>query len=801
MKRVLHLLACLLLSITASAQCPVGQSQIKIVLKTDNFPSETTWRVYDPNNNVIIQSQVSMAANTIYKDSICVPDNTCYRYTIMDSYGDGICCSGGYGSSRIYYNGLLVSADSTFGAQKSIYAGCPPGTNCGSAIVATQGVHTAPMPAYWYSYTPAATGMYNLSTCNLGNSCDTKLWLYDNCSSIFYDTSNLGTIYYANDNCGGIHASISAFLYANTTYYIRVGDHNGDCNGGSINWSLNYNGPISGCMDMTACNFNPFATINLPQSCVYFPDTLCPTGSDIVLDAPYLKNSVVMGTTNSTDVCSIFEGCLNGYGQRELVKFSTKIENIGQADFHAGMPPTNIQAQHPIFEYDQCHNHWHFKDYAEYLLADYSNEFIPIGYKNGFCVLDLQCYTGVPKFGCSNMGITAGCADIYGSYLPCQWIDITDIPDGNYKLIVRANWVPRPDYYGNYEVTYDNNWATICIDLTHDNNNVRQVTVLPNCAPYTDCMGVVNGLSVKDCNGDCNGTTVTGDLNGDSLRNAMDVTQYLFGSIHNAIPATECFDLNDDGDINVIDASLVYDCAMHGNGGGGNHSHQPCKFPSKIKNLTQNAEFSLGSIDYLNNKVDVYIKNPDSKLIGYQLKMKGIHIIDIENLVTGYTTEQYFKPGGEIIVLTGNETTIPKNTSTVALLRVGFDQIDSTSVCIESVVAVVNELYEEISHSIVDSQCVAAIPTPVKVESLNTEAISHKLFPNPVTRTSNLVMNNPKHLEYEVTIIDVLGRKVRSYGSQSAEVLQIEKGSLTNGIYYIDVQSAEWHFVERMIVE
>ncbi len=32
------------------------------------------------------------------------------------------------------------------------------------------------------------------------------------------------------------------------------------------------------------------------------------------------------------------------------------------------------------------------------------------------------------RYNCGNMGITAGCSDIYSSALDCQWIDVTDLP-------------------------------------------------------------------------------------------------------------------------------------------------------------------------------------------------------------------------------------------------------------------------------------------------------------------------------------------------------------------------------------
>ena len=60
-----------------------------------------------------------------------------------------------------------------------------------------------------------------------------------------------------------------------------------------------------------------------------------------------------------------------------------------------------------------------------------------IGHKQGFCLLDLECAT--PQYTCSYQGISAGCADVYGSQLGCQYLDITGIAPGNYTLRVTAD--------------------------------------------------------------------------------------------------------------------------------------------------------------------------------------------------------------------------------------------------------------------------------------------------------------------------------------------------------------------------
>lgn len=198
----LFLFCCCAVPVFSHAQCTFTQSKIKVVLKTDNYPSEIQWKITNSSNAVLKQSPANMQANTVYQDSVCVPSSGCHLFNITDAASDGICCGYGYGSVRVYVNGALVFADSTYGAVTSHFIGCPGGTTCGSGFVVSAGMHTAPSPNTWYKFTPPATGMYEVKTCGLGNSCNTKLWMYDYCTNLVPDTSNAATIYYAMANCG-----------------------------------------------------------------------------------------------------------------------------------------------------------------------------------------------------------------------------------------------------------------------------------------------------------------------------------------------------------------------------------------------------------------------------------------------------------------------------------------------------------------------------------------------------------------------------------------------------------------------
>ena len=95
----------------------------------------------------------------------------------------------------------------------------------------------------------------------------------------------------------------------------------------------------------------------------------------------------------------------------------------------------------PLFEYSDCHEHHHFAGYASYELVG-ADGVVVTGHKQAFCLLDsIQRDLSVqgPRYSCTNQGITAGWADSYPAFLPCQWIDITGVTPGAYTLRITVN--------------------------------------------------------------------------------------------------------------------------------------------------------------------------------------------------------------------------------------------------------------------------------------------------------------------------------------------------------------------------
>lgn len=181
---------------------------------------------------------------------------------------------------------------------------------------------------------------------------------------------------------------------------------------------------------------------------------------DLIIDGTYLMATVQQDVVDaSADLCLFNEGCVTGEGLRRVVRFGTRSANVGVADVIIGEPV----AGNPLWEFDVCHEHFHFEGYARYDLVEASSgEVLPIGNKNGFCLRDLDNWSNpsCATYDCDYQGISAGCADVYTPDLDCQWVDITDVAPGLYELVVTVNTEQLIR-----EASFENNSATVTIEI------------------------------------------------------------------------------------------------------------------------------------------------------------------------------------------------------------------------------------------------------------------------------------------------------------------------------------------------
>ncbi|XP_047444808.1 lysyl oxidase-like 5b [Mugil cephalus] len=171
--------------------------------------------------------------------------------------------------------------------------------------------------------------------------------------------------------------------------------------------------------------------------------------------------------------CAAEENCLarSAYGPavrdidfRVLLRFPQKVKNQGTTDFL----PVKPRYQ---WDWHSCHQHFHSMDaFSNYDLLDINTgRKVAEGHKASFCLEDTACDQGFRRrYACTShtQGLSPGCHDVYAANIDCQWIDITDVPPGNYVLKVTVN----PNFHV-LESDYNNN--VVRCDITYTGTYVQ----------------------------------------------------------------------------------------------------------------------------------------------------------------------------------------------------------------------------------------------------------------------------------------------------------------------------------------
>ena len=227
--------------------------------------------------------------------------------------------------------------------------------------------------------------------------------------------------------------------------------------------------PATGtCATFEACNHElPTCPAGCAAGEFCGSDCACHTAAapmaDLVVNVERLQNELLFDHINvDAASCAVVEECVGGLGDRRLLRFSVEAINQGQATLT--VPPPSERPD--LFTFCNCHGHYHFLGFADYALVDDTGAVVLTGRKQAYCMEDTDQYHQGPTVGCSkqydceNQGIQAGWSDLYGNALDCQWLDITDIPPGQYALRVSLN--PGRTFE---EISLDNNVGEVPVTI------------------------------------------------------------------------------------------------------------------------------------------------------------------------------------------------------------------------------------------------------------------------------------------------------------------------------------------------
>ena len=181
-----------------------------------------------------------------------------------------------------------------------------------------------------------------------------------------------------------------------------------------------------------------------------------------------------------------------------LLRFTTTIVNLGSGPFETiGSRPDTATAEMSVSQriFDDAgsyrdvpvptvmfwagdgHDHWHVRDVEGYELTRLDNGTrVGTGAKHGFCYFDTTPYRlslpdapaspvyggcGGPQDLTVTTGISVGWGDTYPAGIAFQWIDITGLKSGRYRLTATAD---PADWFAETDESNNTTWSDLMLN-------------------------------------------------------------------------------------------------------------------------------------------------------------------------------------------------------------------------------------------------------------------------------------------------------------------------------------------------
>ncbi len=331
--------------------------------------------------------------------------------------------------------------------------------------------------------------------------------------------------------------------------------------------------------------------------------------------------------------------------------------------------------------------------------------------------------------------------------------------------------------------------------------------IIPNCAASVDCAGDTFGNAVLDCEQVCNGSHIRGDVNINQAADAVDYDLYLNGIKEDTLLFRTCIDLNEDSMITVTDAARLNGCMRqtagnHNHPGNYQNTHKHCDFPFNIYNPFDSVTLRIVNVDWQQRYVDISVLNPSCFLLAYEFRMHGLIVDSVKNLALGnYTPDIRYSSSGHIVGISTDENALFKQPAPLNFLRVHYNALTDTFICIQEIVAMVNGNYEEVKGKIGGS-CLEEPNDSVDVTSIPSLSSDNLMIvPNPTSGVFDLYLDGSSMRGSDIFVVDALGRKIfaATYTDYSNR-LTINLTDVAAGIYTVQIKLGNNSLSKRLMV-
>jgi len=217
-----------------TSPAPVGSCRLlQVVGKTDDYPAETDWKVFDANNNIVLEAE---NLDGDFSEETCL-DSGDYTFKITDSFGDGMCCTYGEGFYKLILEGTVIKEGGEFASEEEF----------AFTVAAPSPVVTPTSPPVAPPTSPPVAPPTSPPVAPPTGACDIPMrmgmWT-DNSNTIEYRLSDENDNLFENTNVG---ADMTYFeeecLELGSSYTFEIADPDGlCCNNGFGFANLNVNG-------------------------------------------------------------------------------------------------------------------------------------------------------------------------------------------------------------------------------------------------------------------------------------------------------------------------------------------------------------------------------------------------------------------------------------------------------------------------------------------------------------------------------------------------------------------------------
>ena len=230
--------------------------------------------------------------------------------------------------------------------------------------------------------------------------------------------------------------------------------------------------------------------------------------------------------------------------------------------------------------------------------------------------------------------------------------------------------------------------------------------------------------------------------------------------------------------------------------------HDHCDFPGGILNALDTVTIKIHAFDASAQTIDLAMRNDESNVVAFQLRMKGIAIQSAESLLSGETFPVQLRISLGTANIMGlvqeSERSIEKNRDFQPFLRIHYLDIEEAMVCIDQIAEIINGDFQQVIPSI-EEGCISVMLT--NTEELATIKDVVSIFPNPTKEQCTITFPNPEYKDFNLKVFNATGKIIQHHKGLKTNTYSLSTHQFPSGIYFIHLSHNTKQYVTKLAID